>query len=160
LIPPYDHQNLGEIFWSVRTLAEQALNEITVGPDQLVTLTPDEPDHFSAELPDGFYNPRYRYYLSLRSESDQERLLRHAEGGAKMGAATALPDLISRSLSGVELIPLATPPQGVPRRTQALYFRIEPASEQWETVGREKKVAFYLDHSPDDLKVEIVVRKR
>ncbi len=160
LIPPYDHEALGDIFWAVRTLAEQALNEITVGPDQLVILNLDEPDHYSAELPEGFYNPRYRYYLSLRSDIDQDRLLQQAEGGAKMAAITALPDLISRSLSGVELIPMAAPPQGVPRREQALYFRIEPASEHWEAVAREQKVGFYLDNAPSDLKVEIIVRKR
>ena len=71
-----------------------------------------------------------------------------------------MPGLIAHALPGLELIHMATAPQGLPRRSYSYYFRIEQISQQWEVVEREGAVALYWLDAPDDLKAEIVVLRR
>ncbi|MNF11378.1 hypothetical protein D3C80_2125880 [compost metagenome] len=65
--------------------------------------------------------------------------------------------LVNRALPGVELIYLQVPPQGPPRMAGALYFRLETLSDDWETLQRERQVAFFLPQPPADLIIDLVV---
>ncbi len=158
-IPAYDHSDLYKCFSVAHNLIGHLLNEITVGVDEMVRLEKDG-DIFSADLPDNFLDPKNRFYLVLRTETDLDELLRSVQSVAKMGARKILQDLVSRALSGIELLHLQVPPQGMPRRSAALYFRVEEMGEQWDLVEKSRNVAFFLDNAPEDLKAELVARRR
>ena len=52
---------------------------------------------------------------------------------------------------------LQVPPQGLPRVSDALYFRLETLSDAWEALQRDRQAAFFLPDTPDDLMIELVV---
>ena len=134
----------------------QLLNEISVGSELLVRLLPSD-GLFQSSLPDAFLGPRHRYYLVVRSDGDPTRLAQQLELDAKLGAPQDMPDLINRALPGVELIYLQVPPQGMPRRPGALYYRLEPLSEAWETVCSTQAAALLMPNAPADMLVDLVV---
>lgn len=155
-LPAYNHDDLGRCMVAARTLIESLLNEITVGPEFVVSLQPQTDGTHSADLPRGFFGQRHRYYLVIRSEADSEELLSSFITGAKLGAAAQIPVMVRRALPGVELIHMPTAPQGLPRRSFSRYFRIEPLCVQWSEVEQQGGVALHWSAAPEDLKVELV----
>jgi type VI secretion system protein ImpJ len=159
LVPTYDHQDLGRCFSSAAGLIGQLLNEITIGPELLVRLELEE-GYYSADLPREFFASRNRFYLVLRTEANPEQTVAALLQEGKLGARSQVPTLVSRALPGVELIHLPQPPQGLPRRANSTYFRVEQFSEPWEAVEARGNIALYWANAPDDLKVDLVVMRR
>ncbi|MBI3067621.1 MAG: type VI secretion system baseplate subunit TssK [Betaproteobacteria bacterium] len=159
MLPPYDHDDLGKCLLAASALITQLLNEITIGPEFLVRLEL-QGGYYTADLPRNFFGARNRFYLVLRTEADSDAALRSFLAEAKLGTRDTLPVLISRALPGVELIHMPVAPQGLPRRSYSLYFRIEQLSDQWEFVEKQGNVALYWSGVPDDLVAEIVVLRR
>jgi type VI secretion system protein ImpJ len=54
---------------------------------------------------------------------------------------------------------LSGPPQGLPRRADARYFRIEQVSKAWEQVESEGHIALYWPDAPEDLKAIIAITR-
>lgn len=158
-VPAYVHEDLGKCMTAVRNLIAQLLNEITIGPEFLVRLELQD-GYYVADLPKNFFAQRNRFYLVMRTESAPEGMLQSFEAQAKLGARDQVPVLISRALPGVELIQMPVAPQGLPRRTNSLYFRIEQLSEQWDFVERSGSIALYWGEAPADLRVELVALRR
>ncbi|MGB6054428.1 MAG: type VI secretion system baseplate subunit TssK [Burkholderiaceae bacterium] len=158
-LPPYDHADLGKCFGRVRGLIGYLLNEITVGPEFLAVLEYRD-GYYSGLLPRAFFNQRNRFYLVVRSESGAERLVAALLRDARLAATVEMPQLIAHALPGLELIHMASAPQGLPRRANTVYFRIEQVSQQWEAVERDGGIALHWLDAPDDLKAEIVVLRR
>lgn len=156
LIPAYRHEDSGLSIILAATLIGQLLNEISVGSELLVRLQLSE-GLYQASLPEAFFGPRHRYYLVARSESEATQLVESLTLDGKLGAPVAMAELINRALPGVELIYLQVPPQGLPRRPGALYFRLETLSDAWESVHNEKAAALFLPAAPIDLLAELVV---
>lgn len=159
LVPPYEHQDLGRCFTSAAALIGQLLNEITIGPELLVRLELDE-GYFSADLPRELFASRNRFYLVLRTDAASEGTVAALLQEGKLGARSQVPTLVSRALPGVELIHLPQPPQGLPRRANSIYFRVEQFSEPWEMVEARGNIALYWANAPEDLKVDLVVMRR
>lgn len=159
LLPAYDHEDIGKCMHAAQSLIGQLLNEITIGPELLARLELND-GYFTAELPKTFFGGRNRFYMVLRTEHDLDEALHSFQAEAKLGARDHLPALISRALPGVELIHMPVAPQGLPRRSYSMYFRVEQISEQWEFVERQGNVALYWGNAPDDLKVELVGLRR
>ncbi len=156
LVPPYRHEDAGQAIIGLAQLIGQQLNEISVGSELLVRLQLQD-GVYRGELPEAFFGPRHRYYLVARSAGDPDLLVDSLPRDGKLGAATALPALINRALPGIELIYLQVPPQGLPRVSDALYFRLETLSDAWEALQQERLAAFFLPAAPADLMIELVV---
>ena len=80
--------------------------------------------------------------------------------GACLASLEEMPKLIAHALPGVELIHMPLAPQGLPRRSNSYYFRIEQQSQQWDSVEKDGTASLYWLDAPDDLKAEIVVIRR
>jgi type VI secretion system protein ImpJ len=154
-LPSYNHEDLGRCILSARSLIENLLNEITIGPEFVVSLKPSD-GIMSAELPKGFFGARHRYYLVVRSEAEGDGMLESFQMEAKLAAASQLAVIVRRALPGVELIRLPAAPQGLPRRSYSHYFRIEPLSHQWRAVEAEASIALNWSSAPPDLSVDLV----
>lgn len=161
LLRPYEHDNPGPAFESVRSLLLRLLNEITLGPEMFVRFERDGAADtlYRAELPGTFFGPRHRHYLMMRSslEPAEASALMMMEG--KLATPGSIEMIVSRALPGLELIPLQTLPPGMPRRSGAVYFRVESQSALWEEVQTEGLLALFLPNPPDDLRVELIVTK-
>ncbi len=156
LLLPYDHQNLGECFYSALELITRLLDEITAGPEYVITLEYDG-TYFAAELPPAIFEGGNRYFLVIETDEDPDSVLESIQTVAKLGARESLPILIARALPGIRLQHLDLPPQELPRRARALYFMIDHHGDQWAPVQRGNNIALYWDTAPEDIKVELMV---
>lgn len=158
-LPPYLHTDLGNCFARAHTLISHLLSEIAVGPEFLATFKPDG-DGYAVDLPKSFFGPRTRFYLVVRSEAGPEAVVTPLLRNARLAAAGEMPKLNALALPGVELIHMPSLPQGLPRRAHSHYFRIEQASQQWEAIEREGRIALWWLDAPGDLKADIALVRR
>ena len=157
-LPSYDHLDLGRCFSAARDLVGRLLSEIAMGPEFSVTLQLGDTYH-SGPIPLVYFSGRYRFYLVLQSEQIHDFTAEQVVGSVRTAAPSVMPDLIDYALPGVDVLELPGPPQGLPRRADARYFRIEQVSEGWQTVQDEGSVAFYWPDAPEDLRVVVIVTK-
>ncbi len=155
-LPGYDHGNLGNCFSIARSLVTQLLDEITAGPEHVVPLVNDG-TYYAAELKPIMFEGRHRFYLVFRTKEDSEAALQSLANFAKLSAREHVPILIARSLPGIALKHLPTPPQELPRRSHSYYFEIDRHHDQWTFVEKNRNVALYWDNAPEDLTVELMV---
>jgi len=156
LVPPYKHEEAGAAIIALVALIGQQLNEISIGSELLVRLELSE-GLYQADMPEAFFGPRHRYFLVARSVTDPVWLAESLPLEGKLGALSVMDGLINRALPGVELVYLQVPPAGLPRVADALYFRLEPLSDGWEELQRERQAAFFLPQPPTDLVIDLVV---
>jgi len=157
-LPPYDHESIGTCFTRAREIISQLLSEIAVGPEFHVTLTWQD-GIFCGALPPDYFANRHRFYLILQSEVLRDFDVQVLLGSARLAAQEVMSDLIDHALPGVELIELPGPPQGLPRRSDARYFRIEQMSQGWEQVEQSGNIAFDWPEAPEGLRVVVVVTR-
>lgn len=158
-LPPYDHRNIAGCFSQAQQTATRLLNEISVGPEFLIRLEPAE-GYLQGLLPESMFVNRNRFFLVLRGEADGAEMLEQFHGAAKLAALEEMPLLISRALPGLELDRLAVAPQGMPRRPNSYYFRIEQLSDEWEKVVRSGQIALFWPGIPESVKAEIIVLRK
>jgi type VI secretion system protein ImpJ len=159
LVPAYRHDELGPQLAAVASLIGQMMNEITFGPEQVVRFT-ETSSGWLAELPDAFLAVRNRYYLVVSGMVDAEQLGVTLPRDAKLGAPNEVDDFVTRSLPGVELLYLQVPPAGMPRRSGAVYFRIEQMSEAWVSVVRSRAAVLFFPDAPKQFVAELVAVTR
>jgi type VI secretion system protein ImpJ len=161
LVAPYKHTDIGPGFMGVLDLIRRLLNEITIGPEMLVHFEQDgaSGNLHRADMPAAFFGPRHRYYLMARSGLDPKVLSETMALEAKLGTPDQIETLVTRSLPGIEIMPLQTLPLGMPRRAGSAYFRIESLSETWDAVVRDGRLSLFLPDSPSDLRLELIVIK-
>jgi len=157
-LPPYDHLNLYGCFSAARRVVNQLLAEISVGPEFRVTLEPHE-DYLIASIPREFFAARNRFYLVTQTASKQEYSSESFLKAARLAAPQSLPVMIDHALPGIDLIEVATPPQGLPKRANARYYRIEQMSSEWETVEQTAQLGLFWPDAPSDLHAQLIVLK-
>ncbi len=156
LLADYDHQNLWDCFSSAQAVITRLLDEITAGPEYVIPLNYDG-TYYIGELPPAVFEGRNRFYLTFETDEDPQAMLQSMESFAKLGSRESLPLLIARSLPGIKLEHLPTPPQELPRRAGSLYFQIDHHSDHWAQVQEGHNVALFWDTAPADLKVALMI---
>jgi type VI secretion system protein ImpJ len=156
LLPSYRHDDLWACFSAARSLVAQLLDEITAGPEYMLPLLFDG-TYYATDLQPAIFDGRNRFFLALETEADPRAMLASVEQIAKLSSREYLPILIARSLPGIKLRYLQTPPQELPRRANTLYFRIDHHGEAFARVQNGNNLALYWDAAPEDLKAELMV---
>lgn len=156
LLPSYDHLGLWECFSAAQTLVTQLLDEITAGPEYIISLAYDG-TYYAAELNPAIFEGRNRFYLVLKTDEDPKVVEQSVATIAKLSSRESLPILIARALPGIRLEHLPVPPQELPRRAQSIYFEIDRHSDQWALVEQGHNIALYWDTAPEDLETELMV---
>lgn len=157
-LPTYQHEQPGPCFARAREVLSQVLAEIAAGPDFHVALMPHEGFH-TGLIPDEYLGNRHRFYLLLQGQDNAALDVQFFLGSARLAATQELPDLIDHALPGIELIPLPSAPQGLPRRSNARYFRIEQLSERWAAVQSLGSVSLDWPEAPEGIRVVVVATR-
>lgn len=160
LVPNYDQHNLGTCFGGISRAVSQLLNEISVGPEQLVALDMVEEGLFRTDVPEGFFAPRNIFYLVCRTETPFEDLLESFERFAKIGCQRDVEIFLDRALPGLTARFMKLQPEGLPRRPNATYFRLEKEGQAWAGIQQDKNIALGWDDAPEDLRVDLVTVRR
>jgi len=156
LLGGYDHSDLSRCFFAAQSLISRLLDEITAGPEYVISLISDG-TYFTADLSPGQFFVGNRYYIVVETEADPDMVLESLQGIAKLGSRESLPLLIARALPGVGLEHLPMPPQELPRRSHCLYFQVNHHSDQWANVVSSQNIGLYWDNAPDDFKAELMI---
>jgi type VI secretion system protein ImpJ len=159
LLAEYDHKHLYDCFSSAQGLITRLLNDITSGPEYIIPLHFDG-TYFAAEIPPGIFEGDNRFYLVMETRESPEFLIESIRHIAKLSARESLPILIAQSLPGVKMTHLDLPPQELPRKSSALYFKIDEHSKPWDQIKGGSNIALYWDTAPEDLKIELMVVRR
>ncbi|MFT0531293.1 type VI secretion system baseplate subunit TssK [Castellaniella hirudinis] len=155
-LPAYDHLNQQACFQAARQLIGRLLNDISAGPEFRVTLEPLD-DYRVAAIARDHFAARNRFYLMLQSAKKWEATTQDFLRLARLAAPKVLPSLIDHALPGTDLIELNAPPQGIPKRANARYFRIEQMSAEWEQIVQAAEIGLFWADAPDDLRAQIIV---
>ncbi len=155
-MPSYDHWNIFNCFSSALETVAALIEEITAGPEYIITLDFDG-TYYAAELKPGIFHTGNRYYLAIRTSEDPEKIMKSMETSAKMSSREYLPILIARALPGIKLQYLPVPPQELPRRANTHYFQIDTHGDQWAAIEQGRNMALYWDTAPDDVEAELMV---
>ena len=159
LLPEYDHQNLGECFFSAHLLIIKLLDEITSGPEFVLPLLYDG-TYFTSEMKQPHFEQKYRYFLALKSGNESRSFLQSVATVVKLSSRERMPLLIARALPGIPLEYLQTPPQELPRKANTFYYAIDSNGEQWAQVEKGRNIALYWDNAPEDFEVELMIVTR
>lgn len=161
LVPPYIHTEPGRCFSRAHALIVRILNQITIGAELLVHVPYHrEQGMYMEDIPEQFFEKGHVYYLSLFSETPVEEFQENFLQFAKMGSKKAVTDFIEHALPGMKVTPLKMRPEGIPRRPNASYFRIDQRAPQWEDIRRTKSFAMIWEAAPEDLRVELIGLRR
>lgn len=158
-LPPYDHSALEVCFGRARFIVAQLLNEISVGPEYVVELEPEQ-GMLKGELPQHLCNGQSVPILVVRTQTDATSMVDAVTNRARLAAESELPGLLRHALPGLHLAHMSVVPRGVRRRPFSYFFRIEQLDTLWEAVQREGRIALHLFDAPDDLSAEIIVLRK
>jgi type VI secretion system protein ImpJ len=159
LLPDYTHTNISECINGARTLINQLLNEISVGPQFMVEMVRSE-QNFAAEIPQEFFEEKADFYLVINSKEEWEGYSQSFFTAAKLASKNTIDVLIDRSLPGIGLIHTPTAPSGLPKKDHANYVRIDIHDDEWQSVQRQQHLVLHWDEAPADLQIELVILKR
>lgn len=159
LLPEYDHKDIGACFTAARTLLNSMLNEITIGP-KLVVNMPFDGKLFSGTIPPDFFEDRFDYYLLISTQGGFEDYQQSLLTAGKFAAKESVEVLAERSLPGIGLIHVSTPPPELPRRPDAHYVRLDPGDEKWELIQRTGQASLLWSEAPEDAEIDLVIVRR
>jgi type VI secretion system protein ImpJ len=159
LLPSYKHTNIGECFHAARNLISQLMNEISVGPQFLVELDFDG-KYFSTEVPAEFFEQQVDFYLILNTEQTWTDHSQSFLTTAKLADGSMVEVLAERSLPGIGLYHMPSPPAGLPKKAFANYARIDIHDEKWQQIQSKQNLALMWGEAPSDLKVELVILRK
>ena len=155
-ILPYDHWDIGKCFLRAFETISRLIEEITAGPQYIISLEFDG-TYFATELAPSIFKAGNRYYLAIKTSKDPDYVIGSMETAAKLSSREYLPILIAKALPGVRLTPLSIPPSELPKRSDTYYFQIDITSDQWVAIEQGKNIALYWDTAPEDTEVELMV---
>jgi type VI secretion system protein ImpJ len=137
-------------------VVSRLIEEITAGPDYIMTLEYDG-TFYTADLKPEAFATGNRFYLVLSTEENHADVAKAVTTTAKASSREHLPILIARALPGVEIEHLPVPPQELPRRSQSVYFALNQHGNQWANVAQSHNLSLYWDNAPDDLTIELMI---
>lgn len=153
---PFNQQNLEECFHRAFQLCHSLLNQLTVSPELLVELQPQENQCFAATLSTEMLNSTNTLYLRLRSEQDLESYADSIVDFAKLGADSQVAIYLKRALPGIKLRYLHRKPLGIANKPNSFYFALEMDGFEWAQMLEQQRVGFIWTEQPADLSVEVI----
>jgi type VI secretion system protein ImpJ len=95
------------------------------------------------------------FYLAVRSEVGEDKVIREIPIKAKVSSSQKLPGLIAAAVRGVPMRHLPNPPTDVfePGRT---YFQLEKGGEHWDAVCRDGSISVYVPPEFTGLRIELM----
>ncbi|MBF0352569.1 MAG: type VI secretion system baseplate subunit TssK [SAR324 cluster bacterium] len=155
LLPPYMHNRLESCFQSAQKLIIQVLNEITISSETIVRLEQVGTGQFRADLSKALFGAS-NIYISMITSENFEQMFEQFAKYAKIGSEEQVKIYVERSLAGLEVKYLTAQPEGVPRRPNASYLRVDRQHPAWEGIVNQGNIKLIWDDAPEDLKVDFI----
>lgn len=159
LIPAYQHEELYVGFDAISVVVRHLLNEIAAAPEMLVRFDLEDLNTglYKANLPEGFFGKRHRYHLLVYGANTEQ--LTEWMHDTKLASPEEIERLVVHALNGVDLLLLNEAPRGIPRRSSALYFYIDPLSSSWAAIEESQQAILFIPQAVEALQIELIVSK-
>jgi type VI secretion system protein ImpJ len=147
-LPTYEHTDLSKCF---TTLDEQLANLLdTVVPSNYVSLPLKSvrPTVYAVALDREEYLRATGWYLAVSADMPPQDVARNAPRLLKLSSSENIETLIRQAVPGLELSPVAEPPNAIPVKMGYQYFRIRTEGPEWQAITRARNLAAYV---PADL---------
>lgn len=155
-LPAYRHDQLWACFNAAVQVATELIADLTRGPEYVVSLTFDG-EYYTADLAKGFFEGNNRYYLSVKMDMPPRELERHLTETGKVCSREEMAALRQRSLPGLGLRYLDTPPEELPRRAHCCYFELDHRSALWNRIEQRQNFAVYCQLPSSQTEMQVLV---
>lgn len=155
LIPKYQHNELTVGFESIHKLIVQLLNEVTISSETIIRLEEVLQGQYKIEIPATLFNAK-NIYLSMITSKKFDEMLENFMNFAKIGSEEQVKVFAERSLPGLEVKFQNIQPEGVPRRPNAYYLKVNKQDSVWDGIKEDKSIMLLWKNAPEDLKVDFI----
>ncbi len=158
LIRDYDHLNLYDCFSEIKLLINELLDVIIIGPEYVLPFMKNETS-FTLDCPVSIFQSKYRYFLLLKTPTDQENMKTNFTEYAKIATASEIDTIVERSLPGLRFEPYDMPIQGLPERGESVTYELLTDDKQWAHIQQMQNMTIEFDEARDDVVIELIVLK-
>lgn len=150
VLPTYRHDRLWECFDAAIRMTIQLLDELS-GGYEVVPLIYDGKEYFAAQLDDQLFEGNKRYYLAITVDLPPQELLSRLRETGKISAREEIEVLRGQALFGLRIRYQETPPEGLPQRSNRVYFAIDQQADDWDSIKQHQNIAVYCGAPPRGL---------
>lgn len=152
-VGPYLHEGLDRCFGQAGSVIAALLDDLAVEPKQMIPMLAEN-GGWQAALPESMLGRQQRVYLAVSGLGDDATpQLKRLQRDALLAAPGQLQALRAHALPGLELMPAATTPSGLPYRRGLHYLRIEQVSEEWDHVVAARSLGLRWDEAPSGIQL-------
>ena len=159
LISPYEHLNLYKCFEDVSLLIDELLDAIIIGPDYILPFT-KENTTFTLDCPVSIFQAKYRYFVSLKTATNKEKIERDFLEYGKLAASSQIETIVQRSLPGLPFDKYDMPIQGMPQNSQVSIFELFTDDVQWTHIQETQNITIEFEDAQDELSIELIILKK
>ena len=154
-IPPYQHENLSEVFGRLDTIIRELLGTVVSNRYATIPLDNTRPSFYIGRLDSERLVENVDYYLSISSEQPTAHVLEMAPLKLKAGSPDDVEKILNSALPGVRLVHAAQTPTALPVRVGNHYFTLEPQGQIFERMRQARSICIYVPQALLEFKLEL-----
>jgi type VI secretion system protein ImpJ len=143
-LPEYQRADLHGCFSALIHALDQLLGSVVPETYVQIPLTRDGTNRWRGTLPEDGALRGARFLLLLAGELPPGVSVSDACAAMKLASGEDIDFIVNAALQGVDLVPLAQPPAGAPRRPDTHYLRVRTRGQFWDTMSRSRQLALHL----------------
>ncbi len=142
-LPPYRHEELGEVFSELDKKIRQLLEVVVSDRFVVIPLTRKDETLYEGVVQDMGLLESAQFYLGVTAEIPESRLIAEFPLQAKIISPDKISRLIGGNLPGVALNFVPLPPAVIPRKAGLVYFRLDAKGDRWDFVKEAQAISVY-----------------
>jgi type VI secretion system protein ImpJ len=142
-LPPYRHEELGELFGELEKKIRQYLEVVVSDRFFVIPLVRKDDALYEGVIQDAGLLESAQFYLGVSAEIPESRLIAEFPLQAKIISPDKISRLVGGNLPGVVLNFIPLPPAVIPRKAGLVYFRLDAKGDRWDFIKEAKAVAIY-----------------
>jgi type VI secretion system protein ImpJ len=158
-LPVYAHEDLGACFAELDEKLRFLLE--TVVPTKCVELELEETEKslFTCSIHDSSLLEDAHFYLSLRADAPEERVLSETPAKVKISSRDRIQELVALALGGAGIKHVPNPPSEIPVQPGHVFFEVEKFGSHWEAISASRSIAIYCPLGFPNLHLELLAVK-
>lgn len=155
-IPPYDHEDLTQVFQKLDAMLSILLELNTTAKSTSVVLQKETANLLSSTGISQTLFHNETFFIEALFEADDPNWITDFARQVKVTARSIIETTVASALPGVRLVHTQRPPTKLATRSGCEYFRLEARGDFWEQIIKESSLAIYLPHSFSTSDIKLV----
>jgi type VI secretion system protein ImpJ len=155
-IPPYQHDNLSQVFQKLDALLSLLLEMSTTAKATALVLEKETDFLLSCNDIQSDLFDKETFFIEALFDADDPNWITDFARQVKVTARNVIETSVASALPGVRLIHTQRPPAKLSTRSGCEYFRLETRGDFWNQMRDEGSLAIYLPHPFHNANIKIV----